>query len=180
MRWVVALSLLLTAPVAGCGDDDAQPALPRVRVAVTAPADAAVVDSDAVTVEGRVAPARARVRVLGKTVRTSSGRFSTEVALEPGANVVDVSASAEGHRPDVAAIRVMRRMPVQIPPLEGEPLDTALDQLEALGLRVDVERGGGLLDELLGGELRVCGTDPDEGKTVRPGTTVTVVASPGC
>ena len=53
-------------------------------------------------------------------------------------------------------------------------------RLEALALRADVRRVGGLLDEILGGEVRVCGTEPGEGETVRPGTTVTVEASRGC
>ena len=172
--------VFLAVPVVACGEDEPDPVPPRVRLAVTAPADAAVVDSDAVTVSGRVAPGGAEVRVLGKPVAPSGGRFSTEVPLEPGANVIDVSASAGGYRPDVAAIRVVRRMPVEIPAVEGEPADTAVDRLQSLGLRVEVQRGGGILDDLLGGELRVCGTDPEEGETVRPGTTVTVEVSKGC
>jgi hypothetical protein len=76
---------------------------------------------------------------------------------------------------------VVRRIPVQIPALDGEPVDTAVGRLEALGLRVEVQQqGGGLLDELLGGELRVCGTDPDAGETVPARTTVTVRAARGC
>jgi beta-lactam-binding protein with PASTA domain len=182
MRWTtVPLMLAVAAPFAGCGgDDDPQPPAPRVKVAVTSPADTAVIDSDAVRIEGSVAPARAQVRVLGKTVQAVDGRFSTEVELEPGANVIDLSASADGRRPDVAAIRVVRRMPVEIPSLQGDPADTAVERLEALGLSVDVQQVGGFLDDILGGELRVCDTDPDEGETVRPGTTVTLEAARGC
>ena len=43
-------------------------------------------------------PARAAVRVLGKAARVVGGEFSTDVALEEGANVIDISA---GRNPTV-------------------------------------------------------------------------------
>jgi hypothetical protein len=176
-RILIAVAALL---VAGCGDDEPPAPPAKVRLAVNTPADAAVVEGDEVQISGTVAPARARVVILGEAVDAASGRFSTSVALDPGANVIDVAASADGRSPAVTAIRVVREMPVEIPDLQGKRPDSAVQQLEALGLRVEVQEGGSILDELFGGERRVCGSDPEAGETVRPGTTVVLEVAAGC
>lgn len=178
---LVAILLPCALACAGCGSDPA-PAAPAkaVRLELTAPADTAVVDSDTVTVTGRVSPAASAVQVMGEDVDAAGGTFSTRVDLEPGANLVDVAATAPGRRPALTALRVVRRMPVEIPDLEGEAVDAATERLESLGLRVETEEGGGLLDRLLPGEPGVCRSDPGAGDRVRPGTTVTLEVAKGC
>ena len=166
--------------VSACGDEAPSKPPPKVRVALTAPGDAAVVDGDRVELRGTVAPARARVEVLGLPVDASGGAFATEVQLDPGANVIDVAASAEGRSPAVTAVRVVRRMPLTIPDVDGQRPDTAIQRLEALGLDVAVHEGGGILDDLLGGDQRACGTEPEAGSVVRPGTSVTVEVQRDC
>jgi beta-lactam-binding protein with PASTA domain len=109
-----------------------------------------------------------------------AGAWSAEVPLEKGANVVDVSASAEGRRPALAAVRIVRRVPIEVPDVEGEDPQAAVDELEALGLDTRVERGGGLLDDLLPATLGVCSTDPEPGTEVRVGTTVTLEVAKVC
>src|SRR5918994_981636 len=90
---VVAVALLAV----GCGDDPQPPRdEPTVRLTLTGPADAEVTRSDTVEVSGAVKPARAAVRVLGRDVAVDGGEFRTEVELEPGANLIDVAASANG------------------------------------------------------------------------------------
>lgn len=166
--------------VAGCGSGEPSPAPPKVRLAVTAPSDAAVVDGDNVEISGTVMPARAHVEVLGREVSASSGRFTTSVPLDPGANVIDVAASADGRTPAVTAIRVVRQMPVAIPDLADARPDSAVQQLESLGLRAEVQEGGSILDEIFGGAKRVCSSNPDAGKTVKPGTTVVLRVARSC
>ena len=178
---LVALLLPCALVCVACGGDQAPSAPARaVRLELTAPADAAVVDGDAVTVRGRVSPASSTVQVMGEDVDAGQGTFAVRIELEPGANIVDVAASAPGRRPVTTAVRVVRRMPVEIPDLRGEAVDGATERLQALGLRVDTKEGGGLLDRLLPGEPRVCRSDPGAGERVRPGTTVTIEVGKGC
>jgi len=74
-----------------CGDDAApRGPEPKVRLQVTVPQDGATVRAETVAVEGTVAPAGARVQVLGKDVGVESGRWHAEVPLEPGANLAAV------------------------------------------------------------------------------------------
>ena len=80
-----------------CGDDAApRGPEPKVRLQVTVPQDGATVRAETVAVEGTVAPAGARVQVLGKDVGVESGRWHAEVPLEPGANLVDVAMEDAG------------------------------------------------------------------------------------
>jgi Glucodextranase, domain B/PASTA domain len=174
------LIALVALGVAGCGSGEPTAPPPKVRLAVTAPSDAAVVDGDDVAISGTVTPARAHVEVGGREVSASGGRFTASVPLDPGANVIDVAASADGRSPSVTAIRVVRQMPVQIPDLAGARPDSAVQRLEALGLHTEVQEGGSILDEIFGGEKRVCGSNPDAGETVRPGTTVTLHVERSC
>jgi hypothetical protein len=178
---LVALLLPCALASAGCGGG-AAPAAPAkaVRLELTAPADGAVVDSGKVTVKGRVSPAAASVQVLGEDADAGGGTFSAQIDLEPGANLIDVAATAPGRRPALTAVRVVRRMPVEIPDLDGEAVDAATERLEALALRVETKERGGLLDRLLPGELGVCGSDPAAGDRVRPGSTVTLEVAKGC
>jgi hypothetical protein len=178
---LAALLLVCALGSAACGGDPAPRAPAKaVLLELTAPQDAAVVDSETVTIAGRVSPAASSVRVLGEDVGASGGTFSTTIDLDPGANVVDVAATAPGRRPALTAVRVVRRMPVEIPDLQGEAVDAATERLEALALRVETREGGGLIDRLLPGEPKVCRTDPQAGEKVRVRTTVTLETGKGC
>jgi hypothetical protein len=175
---VAGLALLAT----GCGGRDPKPprAEPRVKLELGAPTDATVVRAETVQVSGSVRPASARVQVLGREVAVESGRFSAAVPLEPGANLVDVAASARGRRPDFAAMRIVREVRVAVPGLLGRDADTAREQLEGLGLDVDTKNGGGLFDPILPGDPKVCLTDPPAGTQVLPGSKVELTVARNC
>ena len=166
--------------VAGCGDDSPSPPPRPVELVVHAPSDGGTVEGEQVEVRGRVMPAASEVQVRGRTVDVDGGTFATRVALDEGANLVDVAASAPGRRPASTAVRVVRISPVEIPDLEGENAEDAVEQLEDLRLEVETRRGGGLLDDLLPGGLDVCALDPPPGTKVRPGTTVTIEVARSC
>jgi hypothetical protein len=176
------LVLLALVGLAGCGaeEEQAPKVLPAVQLAVTDPDDTATVDGEAVQVSGTVAPAGAQVTVLGRKVPVSGGSFATEVALEEGANLIDVAAVAAGRRPVTTAVRVVREVPVTVPDVEGDDLESATERLQALGLKVETERGGGLFDDLLPGETGVCDSSPAAGTDVKPGSTVTLRVARVC
>jgi hypothetical protein len=168
--------------LAGCGGDDPQPprALAPVRLQITAPADEAVVRGGNVDVRGRVTPSIAEVTVLGRPALVTDGRFTAVVPLEPGANVVDVIATAPRRRPALSALRVTRDVLVTVPQLAGVEEDELERVLEPLGLRAEVERGGGILDVLRPGAAAVCEQDPEPGTRVRRGRAVLVVVAKSC
>jgi PASTA domain-containing protein/glucodextranase-like protein len=174
---VAAVALL----VAACGDDPEPPRdEPDVRLTLTGPADAAVTRSDTVEIAGNVKPAGAAVQVRGEDVAVDGGEFRTEVELEPGANLIDVAASANGRRPDFAALRVVFEQRVALPDVVGRDADTAQEELEGLGLEVRAEDAGGFLDAILPGDPKVCEMDPEAGTQVLPGTEVTVQVARDC
>ncbi|MFP5362956.1 MAG: PASTA domain-containing protein [Thermoleophilia bacterium] len=168
----------------GCGGDDRAPAPApapeRVRLQITAPADATSVRGGNVDVRGRVTPPAAQVMVLGRPALVTEGRFTAVVPLEPGANVVDVIATAPRRRPALAALRVTRDVLVTVPQLDGLREDEIEDALEPLGLRAEVRRGGGILDLLRAGEATVCEQEPEAGARVRRGRSVEVVVAKRC
>ena len=182
MRTCTAAGVVVAALLAaGCGDDPGPPRdEPTVRLELTRPADAQVTRSDTVELTGTVKPASAAVRVLGRDVPVDGGEFRTDVELEPGANLIDVAASANGRRPDFAALRVVFEARVALPDVVGGDADTAREQLEGLGLEVEAEDAGGLLDGILPGDPRVCEMEPEAGTDVLPGTTVTVRVARDC
>ena len=175
-----ALSAAAFAALAlgGCGGT--KPAPPPVRLSVDAPADMAVERSASVEVHGVVSPPAAGVKVEGKEVAVRGGRFSTEVPLLPGTNLIDVVAGADRARPAMVALRVRREVTVRLPDLTGFTPSDARDALAGLGLKPDVQKAGGLIELLLPEDARVCGTDPPAGTEVRPGSTVTVFAAKSC
>lgn len=165
----------------GCGADEESAAkAPRVRLDITSPLDLSTVRASTVEVRGRVKPAGARVRILGRPARVTGGGFAATVALESGANVVDVMATAAGRSPSMAAFRVTRDEQVSVPDLVGIGVDELTDRLDALGLKLDIERGGGFFDEFRGGDPAVCAQDPEAGTRVAPGATVHVVVARSC
>ena len=172
------------AVVAGCGGDDSKPPAkpPRpVALSIDQPGDTATVQSGTVSVHGTVEPAAAQVRVLGRAATVSGGSFSIEVPLDPGANVVDVIASAPRRAPALTAFRVTREILVTVPDLSGQDAGDAESALNALGLKIDAQRGtDGFLDGLLPGAPKVCTQRPDAGNAVRKGATVRVIVAKGC
>jgi hypothetical protein len=182
MRVPVLFAAVCLVAAAGCGGDDerAQRTLVPVELDVTAPANTAVVQSETVVVRGSVEPAGASVRVLGKPAAVSDGRFRIEVPLQPGANVIDVMASARGRAAAMTALRVTRELPVEVPDLDGLEVPEVEERLSDVGLVPDVTERGGLFDELLPGEPAVCQQDPEPGTEVRRGTTVQVQVARSC
>ncbi len=185
MRPVLAvLACLAAAAVSGCGGGDdgdrAQQPPPPVQVDIATPADMATVQEESVEVSGTVEPAGASVRVLGRRADVSSGSFSIEIPLEPGANVIDVIATARGRSSALSAFRVTREMPVKVPDLDGLEVPEVQAQLQPLGLEAEVEERGGLFEDLLPGEPAVCAQDPEPGTEVRRGTRVHVEVGRSC
>ena len=179
----IALLAALALALGACGgDDDAAPPRPleRVRLEVTAPADTAIVSGGNVDVRGRVSPAVAQVTVLGRPALVTDGRFSAVVPLEPGANVVDVIATAPRRAPALTAVRVTRDVLVTVPQLAGVEEDELERVLEPFGLSADVQHGGGILDVLRPGAAAVCAQEPAAGTRVRRGRTVRVVVAKSC
>ena len=115
------------------------------------PNDLAVVETDAVEVQGTVEPAGAQVRVMGERAEVSGGTFRAKVALEPGPNVIDVIATARGRGTAMTAFRVTRELPVEVPDLDGLQVQEAEDALAEAGLGARVDERGGLIEELLPG-----------------------------
>jgi len=183
MRGPITVLACLAAAAAGCGGDGEQRVqrapLP-VALTVTSPSDNSVVRTETVEIRGTVEPAGATVRVLGREADVSGGDFSAQVALEPGANVIDVMATARGRGPAMTAVRVTRELPVEVPDLDGLEVAQAQQRVAEAGLELDVTEGGGLLDDLLPGEPAVCDQDPSPGEEVRRGTTVHVEVRRSC
>jgi hypothetical protein len=165
---------------AGCGEGDEDRAARPVQLRLVSPADAAVTDAAGVRVDGEVAPARARVMVLGRPVAVTDGRFSVVVPLHPGGNVIDVGASAPRARAAWTALRVTRRALATVPDLVGLTAEEARAALEARELVAAVEEDDGLLDALLPGDPLVCRSSPAAGAEVPVGRTVDVVVSKSC
>jgi hypothetical protein len=183
MRVPTLLVLACLATAAGCGGDDgerAQRPLVPVELDVSSPADMAVVQSDAVEVQGTVEPAGAAVRVMGERADVSGGTFRADVALEPGANVVDVIATAPGRGTAMTAFRVTRELPVKVPDLDGLEVPEVEKRLSDAGLRPDITERRNLLEELLPGDPAVCEQDPEPGAEVRRGTEVRVEVGKSC
>lgn len=180
MRLLVLAFLALPGlGLAGCGgsaDDD--PARP-VFLKMTGPDDGAVIRADDVELTGRVTPG-ALVTVAGEPVAVRGGGFSARVALDAGGNVIDVMASRQGMRPSMTAVRVVRRLVVRVPDVVGDSPGDARERLAAAGLQVNVQEGGGLIDELLPVDRVVCDVEPDPGGTVDSGATVTLIVAKVC
>jgi hypothetical protein len=177
MRAPFVVFACLAAAAAGCGGDGGERAqrVPlAVNLDVSSPSDNAVVRTDTVELRGTVEPAGASVRVLGHAAASSGGTWSASVPLEPGANVIDVMATARGRSPAMTAVRVTRELPVEVPDLDGLEVPEAEEQVQAVGLELEVTEGGGPLDDLFPGDPSVCQQDPSPGEEVRRGTTVHV------
>jgi len=179
-----AAACCFAAVLAGCGGHKPRATKPPRPVALTIaqPSDTAVVESETVDVRGTVGPVGAHVRVLGRPATVSGSAFSIDgVPLDPGANVVDVIATAPRRAPLLTALRVTRVILVTVPKLEGSGQDDAASALRKLGLRLDARRGpDGFIDALLPGAPKVCDQQPAAGARVRKGTAVRVLLSKSC
>ena len=80
----------------------------------------------------------------------------------------------------MTAFRVVREVPVTVPELGGKSVDEVQETLDGLGLKPEIEQGGGLLEDLLPGDPSACTQDPEAGAQVRRGSTVHVVVSKSC
>ncbi len=174
--------VLLAIPLAvvACGGTPRPASGPRVTLKLSAPGDAKSIRAESVRVQGTVTPGDASVEINGKAASVTGGTFTGEVQLDPGANVIDVAASAPGRRPDADAVRVTRDIRVEIPDVMGQASDDALKQLKGLGLDAQEQRSGNFLDRFFGGGDQVCELHPRAGELVDPGSTVTVVVAPDC
>ena len=108
------------------------------------------------------------------------GTVTAVVPREPGRTVGAGPATARGRRTALAAFRVTRDERVVVPDLAGVAAGDVEREIEPLGLRVEVRRGGGLLDRLLPGDPVVCEQEPAAGTRLRRGQTVRVVVARSC
>ena len=118
--------------------------------------------------------------MLGREVSVDGGSFSTDVELQPGANLIDVDASAASRRPDFAVLRVVYEQRVSLPDVSGSDADSAKEQLEGLGLKVATDDAGGFFDSILPGDPKVCSMQPRAGTQVLPGSDVTLSVARDC
>ena len=177
-RAVLMLSAGLA--LAACGEAPRPATEPRVQLKLDLPSDGGSVRAGSVAVRGTVTPADAAVRVAGTAADVEAGTFFAEAGLQPGANVIDITATAPGRRPATDAVRVLRDMRVVMPNLVGRERDAAMARLRALGLRPTEERGGSWIDRLLPGSVEVCATRPAAGSLVEPHTRVTLRTQRDC
>jgi hypothetical protein len=173
---ILAAGLALTA----CGETPRAATEPRVRLKLDAPDDPSTFRADHVAVRGTVVPADATVHVRGEEAEVSGGEFVADVGLQPGGNVIDVTASSPGRRPATGAVRVIRDMRVEVPDVVGRSPEDASEALDALGLRAAEQRGGGWLDRLLPGDFEVCATSPRAGTLLDKGSRVTLETARDC
>src|SRR5690349_2796771 len=101
---LVAASLASCGGSSGAGQTAA--ALPEVHLRVISPTDSATTRGTSVTVRGTVEPSGATVTVLGQSAEVVGGSFTAQVDLQPGANVIDLAATAPRRGPALTAFRV--------------------------------------------------------------------------
>lgn len=172
--------MLAAAALAGCGGAPTAAGGGRIQLHLASPGDGAVVRAAVVEVRGTVRPSGASVEVAGRPAGVSGGSFTVVVPLDSGANVIDVSATAAGARPVLAALRVTRDDRVTVPALLGRDPDVAQARLEDLGLTVRRQRGGGFFDPLIPAAPRVCSITPRAGSRLDRGARVTLVWARHC
>lgn len=179
MRLILVLAAAALA-LGACGEAPRAGKEPRVALKLAAPNDGGSVRADHVAVSGTVTPADSAVQVAGHDAEVDGGEFTAEVELQPGGNVIDVTASAPGRRPAANAVRVTRDIRVEVPQLAGETLEDANAALRRVGLDSREQRGDSWLDRLLGGTVYVCATDPGAGALAQPRSTVTLETARDC
>jgi beta-lactam-binding protein with PASTA domain len=136
--------------------------------------------AQSVAVSGTVTPAGAAVAVAGRPAKVEGGTFTATVALQPGGNVIDVTASSPGHRPASDALRVVRDMRIELPKLAGYDEADAVSRLKELNLSAAEKRTDNWLDRLISSSAGVCSTAPRAGALVPPHSQVTLLVSSRC
>lgn len=172
---LLAAGLLLSA----CGETPRAASEPRVKIKLDAPNSGGSTRDDHVAVSGTVTPADAAVQVMGIDAKVSAGQFTADVQLQPGGNVIDVTASSPGRRSATDAVRYLRDMSVDVPDVVGSSPDDATAALKDTGLTAVLKDDDTWLDRLLGAP-QVCSTDPPAGTAVARGTKVTVHTARAC
>ena len=157
MKRVYKIGLLLAAAAAvtlaltACSPS--QPAAPRLRVEVTAPATRATVTEPEVVVTGIVSDPTARLTVKDAPVSVGSdGAFSHAVPLAYGANSIAVRATKEGQNPVSRTLTITRNLVLDISsPLDNsasaEDLVTVIGRVSDPMARVYINGTGVDLDE---------------------------------
>jgi hypothetical protein len=176
--WLPATLTLPVIALVGCGSS-VKPIAP-VRLTIDGPTDGLRTLGSEVSVSGTVSPPSVTVLVLGQRVAVSSGSFTTRVPVKPGANVLDVIASAPRARGAMSAVRVYRQILVTIPDLSGRSPAQAATELTRLGLAPSVQESGGFFQSLIPTSPQVCQTSPPAGRAVAPGSAVQVQAAKLC
>jgi hypothetical protein len=106
----LGIGVAVAAGLTGCGSSaGSTPASGAVSVRISAPSDGRVVSTDRITVRGTVTPANAAVQVVGQSAQVGQGVFTASTPLQPGANQIDILASAPGQAPSSTTITVTRR-----------------------------------------------------------------------
>jgi Glucodextranase, domain B/PASTA domain len=184
MRCTATLAVLAAlALLSGCGGSArgrAAATAPPVQLRVSTPGDLASTPGSTVTVAGSVSPAGADVRVLGRRAEVVGGSFTARVPLQPGANVIDLFATARGRDPALTALRVTRQTPIEVPDLTHLTPDAARARLQRLGLTLRTQDGGGLLEPIMPGTPGVCTQDPRPGAHVQRGASVLALVAKRC
>jgi hypothetical protein len=164
--------------VAGCGAT-ARPAAP-VHLVLAGPVDQARVTDSSIVVHGTVSPASATVTIAGQRVPVTHGAFTADVSLTPGTNIIDVLAGAPHAAAAMGAVRVYRQALVHVPDVSGDSPGDAQSRLRAVGLVPKTVDNDPFFDSLLPISNGVCGTTPSAGRSVLPGSVVTVTVSKSC
>ena len=144
MRRLICL-LAAGLVLAACGEAERPATEPRVSLKLDVPSDGGSVRAETRR-RARDGHARRRrgPRRAASDADVHGGEFSAEVALIPGGNVIDITATAPGRRPATDAVRVLRDMRVKVPPLVGRESDAAVAALRKLDLKAREIEGGSL------------------------------------
>jgi hypothetical protein len=175
------LAILLAAGLvlSACGETPRPATEPRVKLKLDAPNSGGSTRDDHIAIHGTVTPADSTVMVMGTAARVSGGEFTADVDLDPGGNVIDVTATSPGRRPAADALRYMRDMRVDVPSVVGKSPDDATAAVKAFGLTAVIHDNTNWLDRLLGSP-QVCAINPPAGTAVARGTKVTLETANNC
>jgi hypothetical protein len=176
---LLAAGLILSATASACGEAPHPATEPRVKLKLDAPNSGGSTRDDHIAIRGTVTPADATVQVMGAAAQVTAGEFMADVKLQPGANVIDVTATSTGRRPATGALSYVRDMRVDVPNVLGKSPDDATAAVKAANLTPVVEDDGNWLDRLLG-DPRVCAVIPPAGTAVAKGTKVTLQTARDC
>ncbi|MDA0164192.1 PASTA domain-containing protein [Solirubrobacter ginsenosidimutans] len=176
-RLVILLAAGLV--VSACGETPRPATEPRVKLKLEAPNSGGTTRDDHISIHGTVTPADATVEVMGTAASVSAGEFTADVDLQPGGNVIDVTASSPGRRPAADALRYVRDMRVDVPNVLGRSPDDATAAVRATGLTPVIQDDTNWLDRLLGSPT-VCSVSPPAGTAVAKGTKVTLRTANTC